>query len=728
MPHRSFVRSKDTRMHAVFLRSLEFIAVGLIAYAQNALAFDTAESALATAGAAAQPRLVAKYDRLPLRFEQNLGQLDASVQYVSRGLDRTLFLTRDEAVISLHGDAATSESVVRMTFKDNAGRMTAVGEGPVETTSRYYIGNDPRHWQPDVPNFSRVRYRNMYPGIDVAYHGNARQLEYDFIVAPGANPLDIDLAFDGVDSIDIDPAGDLVLHTAGGELRQKRPVAFQTIDGKRHIVNSHYVRRGWRDIGIALAPYDHRRTLVVDPVSVFYSTYLGGSGSDKVLAIAADSAGNTWVTGLTQSIDFPVTNAIAPLKHGASDVFVAKINATGTALVYSTYLGGANIDAALGIARDAAGNAYVTGYSASPDFPVTANVRQPALNGSAYDAFVAKLGANGSLVYSTFLGGTNVDMANAIAVDASGNAYVTGFTCSSDFPTANPFQSQLAGAPTGCFAAQDAFVFKLTADATALVYSTFFGGGAKDEAKAIAVDTQGRASITGSTSSNDFPTAGVQVSGYQGQSDVFVSRFTASGGLDYSTYFAGTDQDEGLGIATDSAGAFYVTGMTRSIDFPTVNAFQTNLHGIQDAFVFKLLVQTGLRGSATIAYSSYLGGRYDDTGHAIAIDSGYAYLTGETRSLDFPLHSPTQPMMKGPSDAFVSRIASTGALAYSTFLGGNDEDAGWGIALSNGSFRGNPDIHIGGLTYSSDIATGGVVQPIPPGGPDGFVIDLKYGP
>src|SRR5689334_12469185 len=468
MSHRPFVRSNDTRMRAVFLVGLEFIAVGLTAYAQSAQAFGTAESTFSTAGAAEQPRLVAKYDRLPLRFERNLGQLDASVEYVSRGLDRTLFLTRDEAVMSLHGGSATSESAVRMKFKNNDRRAIVIGEDRAETTSRYYVGNDPRHWQPGVPNFSRVRYCNMYAGIDVAYRGNAGQLEYDFIVAPGANPHDIDLAFDGVDSIEIDPAGDLVLHTAAGELRQKRPVAFQTIDGERHIVNSHYVRRGRRDIGIALAPYDHRRTLIVDPVSVFYSTYLGGSGSDKVLAIAADSAGNTWVTGLTQSIDFPVTNAIAPQKHGASDVFVAKINATGTALVYSTYLGGANIDAALGIARDAAGNAYLTGYTASPDFPVTANVRQPALNGIAYDAFVTKLGPSGALVYSTFLGGTNVDIANAIAVDTSGSAYVTGFTCSSDFPTANPFQAQLAGQPIGCFAAQDGFVSKLTADASGL--------------------------------------------------------------------------------------------------------------------------------------------------------------------------------------------------------------------------------------------------------------------
>ncbi len=728
MPHRHFARSNDTWIRPVPHRCLQVLAASMIAYAQSALAFGAFEPSRTTLDSVEQARLVADYDRLSLRFEQNLGQLDASVQYVARGLGRTLFLMRDEAAMSLHGEAAASETLVRMKFEGRSGLPIVRGEDRAETTSRYFIGNDPRRWQPDVPNFSRVRYRNVYAGIDVVYYGNARQLEYDFIVAPEANPQDIDLAFDGVDAIDIDPAGDLVLHTAAGDLRQKNPVAYQTIDGKRRMVATHYVRRSSRNIGIALAPYDHRRTLIVDPVSVFYSTYLGGSGADKVLAIAADGAGNTWLTGLTQSIDFPVANAIEPQKHGASDVFVAKINATGTALVYSTYLGGSNIDAALGIARDAAGNAYVTGYTASPDFPVTPNVLQAALNGSAYDAFVAKLGPNGSLVYSTFLGGTNVDIANAIAIDASGGAYVTGLTCSSDFPTANPFQAQLAGPPIGCFAAQDAFVSKLTADASGLVYSTFFGGTAKDEANAIAVDTQGRASITGATWSSDFPTTGAQLSGYQGQSDVFVSRLTASGGLDYSTYFAGTDQDEGLGIATDSAGAFYVTGLTRSIDFPTVNAFQTNLHGIQDAFVFKLLVQTGLRGSATVAYSSYLGGRYDDTGHAITVDSGYAYVTGETQSLDFPLHLPTQPMMKGPSDAFVSQISATGTLSYSTFLGGDDEDAGWGIALSNGLLRGRPDIHVGGITYSSDLATIGAAQPNPPGSPDGFVIDLKYGP
>jgi hypothetical protein len=665
--------------------------------------------------------------RLPLRFEENRGQTDASVRYIARDANETLFLTPTEAALALRDHAASPASVVRMRFEGTAGAKSLIAEDPSETKIHYFVGADAARWHDDVPSFSRVRYRDVYSGVDVVYYGSAGELEYDFVVAPGARADDIDLAFDGADAMHVDRDGDLVLHTGAGDLVQKRPFAYQPNGNQRNQIQARYVRRGKRNIGIALGRYDHRRPLVVDPLVLSYSTYLGGSGMDKVLSLAVDAAGNSYVAGLTQSIDFPVANAAQPANGGSTDVFVSKINASGTALIYSTYLGGSNIDAALGIAKDGAGNAYVTGYTASANFPVTAGAFQPALNGGAYDAFVVKLAPTGSLQYSTYLGGSDIEVANAIAVDGAGNAYVTGFTCSTDFPVMNAFQPLLHGAPYGCFSGWDAFVSKFDASGAALVYSTYFGGFGQDEAKAIAIDSLGRAVITGYTASSDLPIAGLQMTGYNGSKDPFVSRFTTAGWLDYSTYFGGSGDDEGSSIALDGVGDVYVSGLTQSTDFPTANAFQGNLHGPQDAFVAKLAIAAP--SSASLIYSSYLGGRSDESGRAIAVDSsGFAYVTGFTESLDFPVVAPIQPMLRGPKDAFVTRVKPDGALAFSTFFGGDDEDDGWGIALGNGIFKGGNSIHIAGTTSSSDLSSANALQPDLQGPLDGFVAKLGFVP
>jgi hypothetical protein len=457
---------------------------------------------------------------------------------------------------------------------------------------------------------------------------------------------------------------------------------------------------------------------------VIDASYLGGGTADRVLAVAADVAGNTYVAGLTQSVDFPTLNAVQPAKAGATDAFVAKINASGTALVWSTYLGGSGIDAALGIARDAAGNVYVTGYTASADFPVTPNAPQPAFGGGVYDAFVAKLDPNGALMSSTFLGGSNIDVASAIAVDAAGGVHVAGYTCSADFPVVNAFQPQLVGAPLGCFAAQDAFVARLAPDGLGWTSSTYFGGDGKDTANAIAIDASGRAVIAGATASSDLPAAGVALMSAQGGTDAFVARFV-SGVPEYSTYYGGSGDDAAFGVAIDTAGAIHATGTTGSADFPTASAFQTDLHGPRDAFVLKLVAGTGPRASASVVYASYLGGRDDEIGRSIAVDGGVAYVTGETHSVDFPLHAAIETQLAGMSDAFVTRVGASGALASSTYLGGDDEDSGWAIALSNGVLRGRPTIHVGGFTYSSDLATPGAFQPVAQGGADGFVAALR---
>ncbi|MET0229420.1 MAG: SBBP repeat-containing protein [Rhodanobacteraceae bacterium] len=460
---------------------------------------------------------------------------------------------------------------------------------------------------------------------------------------------------------------------------------------------------------------------------VFDATYLGGSLPDKVLAVASDSLGNTYVAGFTQSSDFPTKNAAQAANAGGLDAFVAKINASGTAIVWSTYLGGSGNDVVLGLARDTSGAVYVTGYTTSANFPITPNAPQPTFGGGAYDAFVTKLDANGALVYSTFLGGSNLDVANAIAIDAAGGAEVVGFTCSIDFPVVAAFQPQLVGLPIGCFAAQDAFVARLAPGGLGWSWSTYFGGDGKDAANAIAIDTQGRAAITGVTASSDLPAAGIALMGAQGGTDAFVARF-AAGMPEYVSYFGGSGDDKALGVAADAAGAIYMTGSTGSPDFPAIAAFQSDLHGFQDAFVAKLVVGSPPRASAWVAYSTFLGGRDDDIGRAIAIDTGAAYVAGETQSVDFPLAMPMQGTLEGPSDAFVARIAAGGALSFSTYLGGDAEDGAYGMALSNGVLRAGPNVHVGGLTYSEDLATMGALQPDAHGAVDGFVAKVRVVP
>jgi hypothetical protein len=464
-----------------------------------------------------------------------------------------------------------------------------------------------------------------------------------------------------------------------------------------------------------------------DPV-VLHSTYLGAGASDKALAVAADAVGNTYVAGLTQSIDFPLSNAEQPALGGGTDAFVAKIDADGAALIWSTYVGGSGIDAASGIARDAAGNVYIAGYTASADFPTTPNAYQTAFHGGR-DAFVVKLDAKGQLVYATYLGGSGIDVADAIAVDGAGHAYVAGYTCSADFPVANAFQSSLHGAPNGCFAAQDAFVARLSADGSKLDYSTYYGGASgADEATGIAVDSTLRAYLTGYTRSLDLPVAGDPLSAYHGGSDAFVATFESDGGLIYATWIGGSADDAGAGIALDAAGAAYVAGSTQSDDFPLVEPLQTQRGGGKDGFVLKLAVSATSQ-TASLVYSSFLGGTLDDACRGIAVDrDAGAYVTGFTLSPYFPVIFAAQRNFGGAEDAFVTRIDPSGALSWSTFLGGDDIDDGWAIAAGSTLSRGKTIVHVAGWTLSGDLARPGAVQPLPQGSFDGFVARLGERP
>jgi hypothetical protein len=658
-------------------------------------------------------RVSEAYGRLPIRFEENAGQTGAEVKFLARGGGYNFFLTQSEAVLILpklrSRSDADAQSIVRMKLIGADPAPQTEGLDRLPGRSNYITGRDASQWRRNVVSFAKVRYRSVYPGIDLIYYGNQRQIEYDFVVAPGANPRMIRLGFDGADQIQIDAQGDIVLQTANGEVRQRKPLAYQEADGVRQEIVGRYVLKGNQEVGFELGQYDRTRPLVIDPV-LAYSTYLGGSSGELTGSIAVDDAGNAYVTGITFSSDFPTANPLQPNPSGDVDegeVFVTKLNREGTEIVYSTYLGGNDYDDSSSIAVDEDGNAYVTGRTQSPDFP-TKNALQPELATGGFivdeDLFVTKLNADGSgLVYSTYLGGgTGQDLGDDLAIDNERNVYLTGVTTSSDFPTVNPLQPANAGSI-------DIFAAKLKADGSALVYSTYLGGRGAENLSGIAVDGFGNTYLTGWTFSNDFPMANpLKPSLAEGDIDAFVTKISADGSsLIYSTYLGGDDQDRASDIDVDAFGNAYVTGITSSTNFPTVNPLQPVLSGLNDAFVTKI----NGNGSA-ICYSTYLGGTGVEEGSGIAIDSrNNIYVTGWTRSHDFPTVDAVQPIPDGspdiPDNIFVTKLEADGSgLTYSTYLGGSGYDAGARIAVDA---RGNA--YVFGFTESDDIpTTPGAVQ------------------
>ena len=651
-----------------------------------------------------------RYGNLPLSFEANHGQSDSTVKFLSRGNGYSLFLTSSEAVLVLSQSSHRKSAVVRMTLVNDNPQSRAAGLDELPGKSHYFIGNDPAKWRTNIPTYAKVKYDGVYPGVDLVYYGNQGQLEYDFVVAPGADPGLITLAFEGPRDVRIDARGELVLDVEGGELRQHKPVVYQEVAGVKQEVAGRFVMKGKREVGFRVAAYDPTRPLIVDPVLV-YSTYLGGSGPEFGLGIAVDGGGNAYVTGYTDSMNFPTTAAGA--LAGESDVFVTRLNATGNGLIYSAYLGGSSHDRASGIAVDSAGSAYVMGFTRSTDFPTTAGAAQTAHAGGFDDAFVSRLDSSGSsLVYSTYLGGSDVDLPGGIAVDGAGSAYVTGYTFSTDFPT-------ISGAAQATRAGEfDAFVTRVNATGSGLVYSTFVGGGLNDFGLGIAVDGEGRASVAGVTLSTDFPTtAGAVQTTHAGGSDAFVARLDATGSeLIFSTYLGGSDADFAGGIAVDGAGSAYVVGYTFSTNFPTTaTAAQTDAGGT-DAFVTKL----NAAGSGLV-YSTYLGGSLTDLGSEIAIDAaGSAHVVGSTTSVDFPTTAgAAQASFAGSADGFVTKLDATGSgLVYSTYLGGSSDDGGQDIAVDGAGAA-----YVTGYTLSTNFpTTSGAAQTTHAGDFDAFVV------
>jgi hypothetical protein len=708
--------------------------------------------------------LLETYGKLPLSFEANAGQADPRVKFLARGRGYTLFLTSTEAVLMLrdgektrptgggspnrtpsadrhrgpeksNGEPRTSNTAFRMHFDGANADAPITGLEALLGIVNYFRGTDPKNWRTDISTYAKVQYKEIYPGIDLVYYGNQGQLEYDLLVAPGADPKSIKLVIQGAEDVALTETGDLRLKTAGGDVRLLKPHVYQTIDGRKtHIAARYVVRpspklasqpgengRGKASVaspvGIELAAYDPTRLLVIDPVLV-YSTYLGGMESDTGHGIAVDAAGQVYVTGVTASADFPTTAAAFQPERtvGGVDVFVAKLDSTGSELLYSTYLSGSGGEEGLGIAVDGAGQAYVTGFTQSADFPTTEGSFQPELRGFL-DAFVTKLTPTGSgLLYSTYLGGSNGDAGSRIAVDAAGQAYVTGNTDSADFPTtATAFQPGFGGI-------SDAFVTKLNSTGSGLLYSTYLGGARFDVGLGIAVDAEGQAYVTGFTLSTNFPTAAAFQPGFGGVSDAFMTKLTPTGsGLLYSTYLGGARFEEGHGIAISAAGQAHVTGATASTNFPTTaDAFQPGFGGVSDAFVTKLH-PTG----AGLLYSTYLGGAGSDNGFGIAVDAaGQAHVTGSTASADFPTTADAfQPGSGGADDAFVTKLTSTGSrLLSSTYLGGSGNDSGTGITVDAAG-----QAYVTGGTASADFPTTATAfQPVFGGSQgDAFVAKLS---
>jgi hypothetical protein len=702
-----------------------------------------------SAGSLSRVQASAKMAQIPLSFEVNEGQADASVRFVTHGPGFGFYLTETGAVMVLdapsdRGNVANlpgelpgvgaagwkpapraPATVVSMQVLGSNPSAAVVGEEPLPNKVHYFLGNDPSHWHTNIATYSKVEYRQVYPGIDLEYYGRGQGLEYDFVVAAGADPGVIRLGFAGVDGVEVNAQGDLVVHAAGQDLIQPRPLVYQEVNGARQEIGGAFlVQDDAREdalaprelraltrpgspaetlqVGFQLAAYDRNRPLVIDPV-LSYSTYLGGSGWDEATGLAVDPAtGDALVTGWTNSADFPTANPLQGTNRGIFNAFVARLSPDGSALIYSTYLGGSIDDESQGIGVDpTTGDAVVAGYTYSTDFP-TINPLQPTNRGE-YNAFVARLSPDGSaLVYSTYLGGSIFDAGFGIAVDpTTGEALVTGNAFSKDFPTANALQPTNHGF---C----NAFVARLSADGSRLVYSTYLGGSGGDYGFGIAVDpTTGDALVTGSTTSTNFPTANpLQVSNHGGF-DAFVARLSAEGSyLVYSTYLGGSGEDYGQGIAVDpTTGDALVTGYTTSRDFPAASPLALMKHFIYTAFVARLSAE----GSALV-YSTYLGGSDKDDGKAIAVDpiTGDALVTGTTFSTDFPTVNPLQSTNHGGEDVFVARLSAVGrALVFSTYLGGSDHDAGTGIAVDPST----GDTLVTGWTLSTDFPTANALQP-----------------
>ncbi len=647
----------------------------------------------------------------PLYFVENEGQVDKSVRYHAKIPNANVFFTPKEIVYQFFhrkgednfhkeeftpGEKDRNEKItagnIRVSF-EGANEEVKV-EGLEENMARFnfFQGNDPEKWVQGATAYKKVIYRELYSDIDLIVYGGGGKIKHEYRVRTGGKAENIRIMYEGVEALRVNEEQELEVMLKGGKLREEVPKSYQRIDGKRVEVKSGYRVMKDNVIGFRVGEYDKDRELIIDP-QLSYSTYLGGSDRDHGDKITVDGSGNAYITGSTESADFPA-NSGNTIHIGSNDVFVTKLNSSGSELSYSTFLGGSYDDYGSGIAVDGSGSVYIAGVTDSFNFPTTSGGYDSGHNGS-WDVFITKLNSTGSaLFYSTFLGSDSDDRSDGIAIDGSGSAYVTGMTESFNFPTTS------GAYDSGHDGGWDVFITKLNSSGSALSYSTFLGGSKDDYSHGIAIDGSGNAYVTGRTESTNFPiTSGAYDASHDGGFDVFVTKLNSSGSaLSYSTYLGGSLDDTGWEILVDGSGSAFVTGGTESTNFPTTSgAYDTSLDGTWgDAFIAKL----NSSGSA-LSYSTFLGGSEGDYSYGIAIDgSGSTYVTGSTSSTDFPTTSNAYDTShNGEHDVFVAKLNSSGsALSYSTFLGGSESDHSHGIALD-----GSGNAYVTGDAYSVDF-------------------------
>ena len=777
---------------------------GLMAAASVAAVAASPASEAVASPLANKAKLARDYGKLPMSFEANHGQADKSVNFLSRGSGYGLYLTAQEAVLTLHktvegsghpasrrlehygiaygralpasresnngaeAQSASTTDIVRMQLAGANDRAEPVGVDLLPGTANYILGNDPAKWHTNVPTFGKVRYAGVYPGVDLVYYGNQQQLEYDFVVAPRASVEAIRLHFVGATGVKLDAEGNLAITAQHGGLAFRKPAIYQMVDGKQQPVEGQFKLLADNTVGFAVGHYDRAKPLVIDPI-LAYSTYLGGSGAEYIVAIAVDSSGDAYVTGLTASIDFPLTAGafqsvnFASATNGVSTAFISKLNASGTALLYSTFLGGNAIantlhlqgDYGHGIAVDAAGSAYVTGWTYSADFPITSGAYQssnrPAIHGLA-TGFVTKLNPSGTgLVYSTYLGGSVAEEPNAIALDSKGDAFISGLTFSVDFPT-TPGALQTTNRSSAINGFND-FVTKLDPFGSRLLYSTYLGGSQENGTllgsyywtNPVVVDRSGNAYVEGFSYSSDFPVTArafqtTNKSAWNGGTNITLSKLNSTGSkLLYSTYLGGTTSSLSGGLGVDTFGNAYVTGYTYDLDFPvTTGAFQTinkaaaNPNNPSSSRTNGFVTKVNPGGTGLV-YSTYLGGTAGPWGGdgilGLALDnSGDAYVAGYVMSDDFPVtanayqatnHGATQCCTGSTyaTNAFVTEFNSAGtALIYSTYLGGRgyqnpDGPGAYGDSAYNVAVGSGGAVFVVGAASSSDFpVTAGALE------------------
>jgi hypothetical protein len=722
------------------------------------LASRLASLALGLVAWTAAAGTAAPFGNLPLSFEAG-----DSTQFVARGRDAQFTISPAGAQLTLRPTATGSARSVQMQFVGAAAQAGIHGDGELSGKINYLVGNNPVQWRSGVPTFARVRVSGIYPGINLVYYGNQQQVEYDFNLAAGVSPDAIAIRFSGADKVSVDGQGALVLTLGRAEIRQPKPVIYQTVGSLRKEITGGYQLLDDHTVAFAVGPHDPALPLVIDPV-LTYSTYFGGLSGDLAWAVAVDTNGFVYVAGQTFSaqkssgVPFSTPGAYQTNFAGGSltgDAFVAKFGNSGTNLIYLTYLGGSADDAVTGVAVDAAGNAFVTGFTDSANFPTSTNAPYPKIGGvysssfGSYpaDAFVAELNSSGSnLVYSTYLGGSGKDIGWGIAVDLMGDAYVTGYSYSSNFPTVNALQSHQACVNSVYYNA-NAFVTEIAPGGGSLVFSTYLGGTNFDVGRGIAVDASG-IYVTGYTASTNFPTTNyiVQTIGtnsYNGSllnesmnlnlsDDAFVTKYAPGGtSLIYSTLLGSTNTDIGAQIAVDAVGNAYVAGYTTSPNFPNT---LTNVPGLSSFLVTNnqsllvtnaFLTQITWNGTnAGIGYSAVFGGQGNDAANALAVDpAGNAFVVGSATSANFPTINTNgylSGVNAGGSDAFITAFSPNGAvLLYSAYLGGNGNDEAYGVALDS-----SDNAYIVGQTTSTTFPTVNPVQATVSGPSDTFIAEV----